>query len=510
MKKTLLLMCSAALLAWGSAAPDRAAAASSRARHGAVASEDGEVTRSVTHGNVTIDGRRIGYTATAGTLTLKNDKGEPIASQFYVAYTQDGVVDRGARPITFLYNGGPGSSTIWLHMGAFGPRRVATPDAQTALPASHALLNNDDSLLDKSDLVFIDAVGTGFSRIIGKGTPKNFFGVDADIGAFGQFIERYVTQTDRWKSPKYLLGESYGTTRSAGVVDFLQEKGVAMNGVILVSSILNFANDVTGPGGNDMAYILYLPTMAAAAWYHDKLRNKPPDLDAFLQTVRRFAAGPYAQALMAGSQLGDAERASVLGKLHEYTGISEKYYRQADLRLDPERFQKELLRDQGLTVGRLDGRFVGRDIDINGDSPDYDPSDNAISAAFTAAFHTYVADDLKYRSDRPYNVTNYPVVGHDWDWKRKQDPLGAPNVSGDLRDAMIKNPGLRVFSANGYFDFATPFFETEYTLDHLNLEQPLRNHIQYGYYQSGHMIYLHVPALAKLHADLARFYDATR
>ncbi len=457
---------------------------------------------------MTVGGAPIAYTATAGTLTIKNDKNEPIASQFYVAYTKTGAGDLSRRPLTFLYNGGPGSSTIWLHMGAFGPRRVATPDAQTAPPSPPELVNNDYSLLDKSDLVFVDAVGTGFSRIVGKGVPKDFFGVDQDIAEFGQFIERYVTLNDRWKSPKFLLGESYGTTRSAGVVDYLQEKGVAMNGVILVSSILNFANDVTGPGGNDMAYVLYLPTLAAAAWYHDKLPHKPADLDDFLRTVRRFASGPYAQALMQGSSLSPSDRAGVLSKLHDYTGISEQYYAHADLRLDPERFQKELLRDQEVTVGRLDGRFVGRDIDVNGDSPDYDPSDNAINAAFTAAFHTYAADGLRYRSDYPFHVTNYPVVGRSWDWKRKNDPLGAPNVAGDLREAMIKNPQLRVFSANGYFDFATPFFETEYTLSHLGLDPAAQRRIEYGYYQSGHMIYLHVPALAKLHADLARFYDS--
>ena len=462
----------------------------------------------ITHGSVQIGGSRIAYTARAGTLTLRNGRNEPIASEFYVAYTKDGVSDKSRRPISFLYNGGPGSSTVWLHMGAFGPRRVVTPDAQIAPPAPYQLVNNDASLLDKSDLVFVDAVGTGFSTIEGKGTPKDFFGVDEDIAAFGQFIERFLTANDRWNSPKFLVGESYGTTRSAGVVDYLQRRGVAFNGVVLISSILNFANEATGVGGSDMGYVLYLPTLAASAWYHGKLPHKPADLGQFLQSVRRFALGDYARALMQGADLSRAERANVLRALHEYTGISEKYYDQADLRLDYERFQKELLRDQRLTVGRLDSRFVALDLDINGESPEFDPADNAFNAAFTAAFHTYVRNSLGYKSDYPYHITNYPVVGKAWNWKRKNDPLSAPNVSGDLRDAMTRNPRLRVFSANGYFDFATPFFETDYTLSHLALDPSLRGHIAYGYYQSGHMIYLHPASAAKLHSDLSAFYDA--
>jgi carboxypeptidase C (cathepsin A) len=462
---------------------------------------------SVTAHTVTVNGEVLHYTATAGTMLVRNDSGAPIGSFFYVAYTKDGA-DPVKRPVTFLYNGGPGSSTIWLHMGSVGPVRVVTDDAASTPPAPYDFGDNPYTLLDRSDLVFIDAMGTGFSQIVGKGTGKDFFGVDADIREFADVITRYVTVNNRWNSPKFLMGESYGTTRSAGLADALQERGMPLNGVVLVSSYLNTFVDFSGPPlALDLPYELYLPTMAATAWYHDKVSPKPADLAAFLAQVRAFALGDYQRALDKGSRLGAAERDSVAARLHAYTGISEQYWREANLRVTPDRFQKELLRGEARTVGRLDARYEGIDHDAAGESPEYDAADAAINGPFTSAFNAYLKNGLHYDSDRRYLTTNYPVVGHDWDdHHHGADML---DVAEDLRDAMSKNPQLKVFSANGYFDFATPFFETEYTLDHMGLDPSLARNITYGYYQSGHMIYVHTEALAQLKRDLAAFYDAT-
>ncbi len=462
---------------------------------------------SVTQHVITLNGAPLHYTATAGNLIVRNDSGAPIGSFFYVAYTKDGP-DSLTRPITFLYNGGPGSSTIWLHMGSVGPVRVVTDDAASTPPAPYDLKDNPYSIIDKSDLVFVDAIGTGFSQIVGKGTGKDFFGVDADIRAFADFITRYVTVNNRWNSPKFLMGESYGTTRSAGLAAALQERGMPLNGVVLVSSYLNAYVDFSGPAfALDLPYELFLPTMAATAWYHDKVSPKPADLAAFLAQVRAFALGDYQQALDKGSHLGAAERDAVAAKLHEYTGISVQYWREANLRLTPDRFQKELLRDESRTVGRLDARYEGIDHDAAGESPEYDAADAAINGPFTTAFNYYLKNALHFDSDRWYLTTNYGVVGRNWDdHHHGADML---DVAEDLRDAMSKNPQLKVFSANGYFDFATPFFETEYTLDHMGLDPSLARNITYGYYQSGHMIYVHTPALAQLKQDLAAFYDAT-
>jgi carboxypeptidase C (cathepsin A) len=468
-------------------------------------------TSSVTQHSVAISGQHIEYTATAGNLVIKNDKGEPIGSFFYVAYTQYGVKDMSHRPITFLFNGGPGSSSIWLHMGSFGPVRVETADAKVTPPPPYKLVPNQYSLLDKSDLVFIDAIGTGYSRIVGKGSPKDFYGTDPDIESFGKFIQRYVTLNNRWQSPKFLLGESYGTTRAAGLIDWLQEKGMAFNGVILQSSWLNGFVDFPGPPFSlDLPYELYLPTMAASAWYHDKLPQKPADLTAFLQQVRQFALGDYARALDQGDNLSSADTQTIAQKLHDYTGLTVQYILDAKLRINPDRFEKELLRDDMRTTGRLDARFLGIDHDAAGETTEYDPSGSAIGPAYTAAFHWYLANELKYTSDMEYKVENYREVNKDWDNGQKIDGQKFPlmDVEENLRQAMIENPDLKVFSANGYFDFATPFFETEYDLDHMGLDASLKKNISYGYYQSGHMIYLNVPALEQYKIDMTKFYDS--
>ena len=466
-------------------------------------------TSSVTQHSVTIDGQTIKYTATAGTLLVDNDKGKPIGSFFYVAYTKNGT-DFSRRPLTFLFNGGPGSSSIWLHMGSFGPVRVVTSDAKPTPPPPYDLAQNQYSLLDKSDLVFIDAIGTGFSRIVGTGTPKDFYGTDPDIASFGKFIRRYVTVNNRWNSPKFLLGESYGTTRAAGLADWLQQQGIALNGVVLQSSWLNGFVDFPGPPfALDLPYELYLPTMAATAWYHDKLPNKPADLAAFLQQVRDFALGDYAHALAQGVKLSAADTQAIAQKLHDYTGLPVEYILNAKLRITPDRFEKELLRGEDRTTGRLDARFLGIDADAAGETPSHDPSSSAIGPAYTAAFHWYLENDLKYKTELKYKVENYSEVGKDWDNGQHIDGQEYPlmDVEENLRAAMTENPHLKVFSANGYFDFATPFFETEYDLDHMGLDPSLQNNISYGYYQSGHMIYLHVPALAKYKTDVAHFYD---
>ncbi|MGA9855378.1 MAG: peptidase S10 [Gammaproteobacteria bacterium] len=467
--------------------------------------------KTVSQGNVTIDGQTIKYTATAGTLLLRNDKGDPTASMFYVAYTKDGVRDYKHRPVTFLYNGGPGSSSIWLHMGAFGPVRVIVSDAAATPPPPYDIVPNQYSLLDKSDLVFIDAVGTGYSRVVGKGQTKDFWGVDEDVKAFGQFIERYITVNNRWNSPKYLLGESYGTTRSANLADWLQHQGVALNGVILQSTILNYGD--TFPG-TDLEYISYLPSYAAIAWYHDKLANKPADLQAFLQQVRQFARGEYADALYQGSSLPQAEYNDVLAKLQQYTGLSQQYLKNANLRVDPSRFRAQLLRGDDRTMGRYDARYEGINMDNAEEFPDYDPSDTSIGPAYTAAWNWYVTNKLKYQTSETYRTTYYKII-REWDWKH---PLPGrpsffmppePDVAANLGEAMRENPHLKVFSANGYFDLATPFFKTEFDLNQLDLPPDIYKNIGFYYYPSGHMLYLHVPTLKAYKDDLAKFYDAT-
>ena len=459
-----------------------------------------------TQHSVSIGGHSIKYTATAGTLIIRDDKNEPQASVFYVAYTVD-TGKPGKRPVTFLYNGGPGSSSMWLHMGSFAPMRIETASPEATAPPPYHLVPNSDSLLDKTDLVFIDAVGTGYSRPLGKATGKDFWGVDQDISAFTRAIQRYVSLNKRWNSPKFLYGESYGTTRSAALVDALQDKGMAFNGVILMSSILNYGIRIPG---YDESYVGYLPTYAAAAWYHGKIPNKPADLKAFLEQVRAWAQGPYAAALAQGQNLPDTQLDAVAQQLAAYTGLSVQYVKEANLRVDPSRFRKELLRDQRLTLGRYDSRFTGTDPDAAGETPDYDASDSGISGAFVGAFHDYIDKQLNYHTDLDYRPT-FDEISKNWDWKHKaagvRRPLPLAYVAGDLAHAMRTNPNLKVLSVNGYYDFATPFFITEYDLAHMNLDPSLRDNLQFLYYPSGHMIYLNTDALKHLKTDLAPFYD---
>jgi carboxypeptidase C (cathepsin A) len=463
---------------------------------------------SVSHGSVEVGGRTVHYTATAGNVLIREDKEDkPEASVFYVAYTVDDGNDRSKRPVTFFFNGGPGSSSVWLHMGSFAPVRVESASASATPPPPYHLVPNQYSLIDKSDLVFIDAVGTGYSTPVGKAKGKDFWGVDQDLHAFAKAITRYVTINQRWNSPKFLFGESYGTTRSAGLVNMLQHEGMAFNGVVLLSSILNYGDNAPGL---DQNYIGSLPTFAAIAWYHDKVPNKPPSMEAFIEEARAFAMGEYASALAKGQSLTPAEQDALATKLSRFTGLTPKYLKDANFRVSQGRFRKELLRDERRTVGRYDARYEGIDLDAAGENPEYDASDTAIAGAFTAAFNSYVEGTLKWQSDVPYKTTNFKII-REWDWKHEQPgarfPQRQPYVAGDLARAMRENPKLQVLSANGYFDLATPFFATEFDLSHMQLDPALRGNLTMTYYPSGHMVYLNTEALARFKADLAAFYD---
>jgi carboxypeptidase C (cathepsin A) len=463
---------------------------------------------SVTHHDLVLGGKTLHYTATAGTLLIRDDEDKPYGSIFYVAYTLDGA-QANSRPISFLYNGGPGSASLWLHMGSFSPVRIQTDSPKATAGPPFQLVPNQDSLLDKTDLVFIDAPLTGYSRAVGKGTAKDFTGVDQDLHAFDRFIIRYLSVNQRWNSPKFLIGESYGTTRSAALSDMLGNDGVQLNGVVLISSILNYG---IRDGGYDTIYVGNLPSYAAAAWYFDKVQNKPPDVAAWVQQAREFAAGAYAHALFEGDRLSAAELDSVAKEVSHFTGLSVDYVKEANLRISPTRFRKEVLRDQRLTLGRYDMRFEGEDVDAAGENPSYDPSDTGITGAFVAALHNYMETQLDYNSTDTYR----PSAGSigQWDWKHKPTSGGfggftreqsEPYVAADLASAMRKNPHLKVFSANGYFDLATPFFLTEFDLNHMQLPPELRDNVQFGYYPSGHMIYLNVQALHQLRGDLEKF-----
>ncbi|MFI4974701.1 MAG: S10 family peptidase [Caulobacterales bacterium] len=459
--------------------------------------------RQVTRHQAVIGGKPLAYTATAGTLTLRDDEGKPTASMFYVAYTTGDP----HRPVTFLYNGGPGSSTLWLHMGSVGPLRVRTDSPQPTHNAPYDLQDNDDSLLDKTDLVFLDAVGAGFSRPLGDTALAAFWGTDQDIDAFARGVERYLTINQRWNSPKFLFGESYGTTRSAGLSFRLQKDGVQLNGVILLSSILNYGRRFPG---FDQDMVNYLPSYAAAAAYHHRLSQPPADLPAFLKEARDWARGPYALALARGHDLSDAERADIAQKMAAYTGLPLDYILDSDLRVPPAHFRKQLLRGQRLTLGRYDDRFTGMDIDAAGEAPEFDPADTGITGAFVAAFHDYVVRELGYQTDLAYRPTYY-TSGIPWDFHHKaptsDGAINEADVALDLSQAMRENPHLLLYSLNGVYDLATPFFGTEYDLAHMQLDPQVRGNVRFAYYPSGHMVYLNPEALKSMKADLAKFYD---
>ncbi len=461
----------------------------------------------VTKHTIVVGGKTLNYTATAGMLTLKNDKDEPAANVFYTAYTVDG---EKSRPVTFVYNGGPGSSSMWLHMGSIGPRRLQTADGNPNGGAPYTIVDNQHTLLDTSDIVFIDAVGTGYSVVLPKGSGKDFWGVDEDIRAFDQFIRKYVTINDRWNSPKYLFGESYGTFRSAGLANALQDHGLALNGVTILSTVLDYATLSPGPGGEDLADVLFLPTEAAVAWYHNRIPNKPADLATFVASARAFAMNEYAPALMRLAPMTAAERTAIVAKIHNFTGLDPAFIERADLRITPGRFEKELLRTSGKIVGRLDGRYTATDGDRNATQPEFDATDVAITGAYTASFERYSRDELGWKTEDLYKPTNYGEVNRGWNFSRGQNRTSAPQTVDDLRQAMTKNPKLKLLSAAGYYDLATPFFGMEYSLAHVGIDPSLRANISYAYYPTGHMVYLNDAAAAKFKADLVRFYTEKR
>jgi carboxypeptidase C (cathepsin A) len=414
--------------------------------------------------------------------------------------------------VTFLYNGGPGSATIWLEMGSVGPVRVLTDSPAPTHDAPFTVVPNDQTLLDKTDLIFIDAPGTGYSHPVGKGTTKDIAGVDQDLSAFTKFIIRYITVNHRWNSPKFLFGESYGTTRSAGLAATLNEEGVQLNGVVLLSSILNY--NARSPG-LDNNYLTDFPTFAAIAWYHNKVPNKPADVLTLIEQAREFARSAYAAALYSGNALSEADIDKIANQMSALIGLSPKFIKDSNLRVTASQFRKELLRDENNILGRYDGRFEGPDTEAAGSNPGYDPSDTGISGAYIAAFHEYLEKDLKYISQDTYNNT---IIGSEsWDWKHRavsgngygrQQTM--PYVAGDLGDTILKNPHLKVFAANGIYDLATPFTSTEWELAHMGTDAKLRGNVTWGYYPAGHMVYLNVDALKSFREDLGKFYDSAK
>ena len=457
---------------------------------------------STTSHSLRVGSETINYTARAGTIVLKNDEGDARASFFFVYYAKDGA-DPAKRPITFTFNGGPGSSSVWLHMGAFGPKRVAYADDDgNAARPPYRLVDNEATILDATDLVFLDPVTTGFSRAIPTTDAKKFHGFEADVESVGEVIRLITTRHARWSSPKFLAGESYGTTRAAGLAGWLQDQGFYLNGVMLISSILNFGT-ARFDTGNDLPYIVFLPTYAATAWYHKRL---PADLQqATIETVvaeaERFALGEYAAALLKGDNLTDAEKRSVVQKLARLTGLSPEYLERTNLRININRFDKELLRDKRRTVGRLDSRFTGIDRDAADDVPEFDPSYAAIYGEYTAVLNDYVRRTLKFETDLPYEILTDKV--RPWSYDRYQNRY--LDVGETLREAMSQNPHLRVFVANGYYDLATPFAATKYTFSRMQIDPELRGHVTMSYYPAGHMMYIHRASREKLREDVLAF-----
>ena len=480
-------------------------------------------------GTVTVAGKRLDYDAYAGTLVVhlkgyddvpqnaaKDDKVGPAeASMFYTAYFKSGVPS-AQRPITFLFNGGPGSSTVWLHMGAFGPRRVVTLDNTHTPAAPYSSVNNEYSLLDASDLVFIDAPGTGFSRVAGKDKDKAFFGVDADAHAFAEFITDFLSKWGRWNSPKYIFGESYGTTRAAAVVHLLQsEHSTDLNGVILLSQCLNY--DVLPDyaelnPGVDQPYEMWLPSYAATAWYHHRLPETTKDLPALVEEVERFASGEYATALQAGAALDPAERKIIVQKLHGYTGIAAAYIDKANLRISAGEFRKTLLDDAELTTGELDTRFSGPTLDPMSKEAGYDPQSAAIGSAYVSLFNDYVRKELKFGDGKVYRQS----LDIEDQWNFAHQPPGSRhplnqqvNVMPDLASAMKHNPNLKILVNSGYFDLSTPFFEGIYEMRHLPIPAALQSNIEFKFYESGHMVYAHEASLKALHDNVVEFIHRT-
>jgi len=460
----------------------------------------------VTEHQARINGKTVKYFVTAGMLPYKNDKGEHEANVFFTAYSMGSSYGDPARPLTICYNGGPGSSSVWLHLGGLAPKRVVLEEEGWMPQPPYHLVDNDYTWFDRSDLLFLDPVGTGYSRANSEELEKKFHGVKEDIESMGEVIRAYLVKSGRWTSPLYLSGESYGTTRSAGLAGYLAEKGVALNGIILISMIFNYLTHQFNQG-NDLPTVLFLPTYTATAWYHkrlpDDLQKKP--LREVLAEVEAWASTTYTLALFKGDALQGDERAAIIKDLARYSGLSEAAVDQTNLRIDIHRFCKELLRDQKRTVGRLDSRYVGIDANASTEHPDFDPSLAAIRPPYTSTINRYLRFDLGYENDAEYRILG--SLYKTWNWGSAKD--GYPNTSELMQSAFAKNEHLKIYVALGYYDLATPYYAAKYTLDHLGLDPSQRQRIVTGDYEVGHMVYVHMDGLKKLKKDVDAFYDAT-
>jgi len=500
--KTSPFLVLASLTALSAQTPPPGPATAAKPETAAPASPAVETTSRTKH-EITVNGTKIAYTAIAGTLVLKKEDGKPWASMFYVAYTRDDTPDLSKRPLTFSFNGGPGSSSVWLHLGALGPKRVEMGANGEPPAPPYRLVDNQDTALEFTDLVFIDPVSTGFSREAPGENAGQFHGFDGDLKSVAEFIRLYSVRAERWASPKFLAGESYGTTRAAALSQYLiRNQGIYLNGIVLISSVLNFETISFAPG-HDLPYELYLPSYTSTAWYHKKLPNDlQSSLEKAIGEARRFAGGEYAAAMMKGDKLTSQERAEIAKQLARFTGLSTAFVEESNLRVPPWRFEKELLRGERRTLGRYDSRLEGEDADAAGDRPGYDPSYSSVQGAYTATFNDYVRTQLKYETDLSYEILTDKV--NPWSYKEFENRY--VNVADMLRDAMTQNRNLNVVIANGYYDLATPFFATEYTVSHLGLEPNVASHVSLTYCEAGHMLYTRQSCLDSLHATMADFY----
>ena len=460
--------------------------------------------------SVTIDGKMINLIAETGTVQLRDEEDKAIALFGFTHYKKsDGEENR---PIVFAFNGGPLSASFWLHFGILGPKRVVINDPDHTKPAPYDIVNNEFSILDKADLVMIDPIGVGFSKPIGESKWEDFWGVDQDIRSIGLFIEQFIVRTNKFNSPKYLLGESYGTFRNAGLVKYLQDKGIAMNGVIMVSAVFELQHLLFGPG-DDVSFLVHFPTYAATAWYHNKVMDKKESLEAFLDEVRLFTEGEYATALLKGDRMSDSEKSAIAQKLSDYSGLSKAYWMRADLRVSNGEFFQELLRENGMTVGRLDSRFTGVNEDLLSQFAMTDPTSDAISPPFISAFKDYLYNDLKARKDLSYTTSTGSRSDFKWDWNHSGNVIWNAQVAvstlPDMTSAMKRNPNLKILILNGYYDIATVFYGVEHSINHMGLDAELKDNIIMKYYEAGHMMYTHQPSMEQFKNDVGQFIDQT-
>lgn len=483
----------------------------------ALAQEKSEVKKEIPQGevfssmqSVTINGKTIALSTETGTVQLRDENDEPIALFGFTHYKKSNSNEN--RPIVFAFNGGPLSASFWLHFGVLGPKRIDVNDPSYTKPAPYKVVNNEFSILDKADLVMIDPVGVGFSKPIGEAEWKDFWGVDQDIRSIGLFIEQFLIKTGKMNAPKYLLGESYGTFRNAGLVKYLQDKGIAMNGVIMVSAVFELQHLLFGPG-DDISYLTHFPSYAATAWYHNMVKNKGESLEPFLKDVRSFTENEYAPALLKGDQLSPLEKETIAQKLADFSGVTKEYWSKANLRVTNSEYFQELLRDRKLTVGRLDSRYTGVNEDPLSQSAFTDPQSDAISSPYISAFKDYLYNDLNVRKDLSYTTTAGSRKGFKWDWNHDGNVVWNAQVAvstlPDMTSAMKRNPDLKILILNGYYDLATVFYGVEYSINHMGLDPELKNNIIMKYYEAGHMMYTHKPSMQKFKIDVDEFIDET-